>query len=190
MSRRQRVSGRCDISAAVVMRMGACLHSVSGESQPWRPPTAGRGWQCRGRQDGGHGRGRERRIFRKCLREGSSLWLGAEPHRQLDADGSLHPVNSDTATPPSLRRTWFVVLLISLYRKVTKKGASASGPGGAQTDGVEAYDSEDGSATGSDAPGSGTVTPKNGSATGSLKGGRAAAATMAGGRRRKAVRKR
>ena len=120
----------------------------------------------------------------------SGLWPGAEPHRQLDGDGSLHPVNSDTATPPSWRRTWFIALLISLYRKVAKKGASAADVGGAQTDGVEAYDSEDGSATGSDAPGSGTVTPKNGSATGSLKGGRAAAATMAGGRRRKAVRKR
>ncbi|KAI0732954.1 DnaJ-domain-containing protein [Fomitopsis betulina] len=105
----------------------------------------------------------------------------------LDADGSLHPVNADTAIPPSLRRTWFVALLISLYTKVAKKGASAPDVGGTQADGAE---SEDSSATGSDAPGSGTVAPKNGSATGSLKGGRVASATMAGGRRRKAVKKR
>ncbi|TFY55317.1 hypothetical protein EVJ58_g8324 [Rhodofomes roseus] len=107
----------------------------------------------------------------------------------LDSDGSLHPVNSDTAIPPSLRKTWFITLLFDLYSKVANKEAAASDKGNAQTNG-EAYDSgEDGSATGSDAPGSGTVTPQNGAATGSTKGGRTAA-TMAGGRRRKAVKKR
>ncbi|KAH9938172.1 DnaJ-domain-containing protein [Fomitopsis serialis] len=99
----------------------------------------------------------------------------------LDPDGGLHPVNSDTATPPSLRGTWFIALLITLYGKVAKKDASASDPGDTQTNG-EAYDSEDGSGTGSDVPGKRrTAGPTKGSRT---------AATMAGGRRRKAVKKR
>lgn len=54
-------------------KRGACLHVVSGESQPWRAPTGRRGWQYYGRQDGGHGGGRERRLFRKCLCEWSLI---------------------------------------------------------------------------------------------------------------------
>ena len=98
---------------------------------------------------------------------------------QLEPDGSLLPVSSETAVAPSIKRTWFLALVTGLLGKVTRRDGSAiesTGPGGEE---------EEESAADSDAPGSGSVTPKEGGA----KNGRAVATTMAGGRRRKAVRK-
>ena len=104
---------------------------------------------------------------------------------KLEPDGTLLPVDSTTAVVPSIKRTWFLAMLAQLYDKIIH-GQSAH-------DDVDANDmgdiDDDASGTASDAPVSGTVTPKekeNGS--GAVKGGRVAT-TMAGGRRRKAVRK-
>ncbi|KAI0347267.1 DnaJ-domain-containing protein [Trametopsis cervina] len=99
----------------------------------------------------------------------------------LDSDGSLHPVDESTAIPPSIRRTWFVSLVTGLYVKfAAKKSADEASP---EVD----EDDIDESASGTEGPGSGTVTPKDG--TGVKPTGRAAATSMAGGRRRKVVRK-
>ncbi|KAI0686431.1 DnaJ-domain-containing protein [Cytidiella melzeri] len=101
----------------------------------------------------------------------------------VDSDGSLHPVDNSTAIPPSVRRTWFVSLVTSCWEKhiPSRKSTGAGSAKGDQEDNGE-------SQSGTEGPGSGTVTPKEG-ANGSKSGGRAAATSMAGGRRRKAVRK-
>lgn len=97
----------------------------------------------------------------------------------LEEDGSLLPVDSSTAVPPSFRRTWPAVLVSSLYAKIV---------GSRQVvDQEDNEDSEDGSGTASDAPGSGTVTPKERKAR--AGNGGPVATSMAGGRRRKAVRR-
>ncbi|KAF7793655.1 hypothetical protein EIP86_004770 [Pleurotus ostreatoroseus] len=108
--------------------------------------------------------------------EGSNVYI-------LEPDGTLLPVDSTTAVVPSIKRTWFLAMLAQLYDKIIH-GQSAH-------DDVDANDmgdiDDDASGTASDAPASGTVTPKekeNGS--GAVKGGRVAT-TMAGGRRRKAT---
>lgn len=103
-------------------------------------------------------------------------------HHQADSDGSLIPVDRRTAVAPSVTRTWFIALLVSGYTKVVKRDGT-----GAEGDGAEdAEEGEEGEQSGTDsAPGSGTATPKEG------RGKRVVAATtMAGGKRRKAVRKR
>ncbi|GJE84200.1 DnaJ-domain-containing protein [Phanerochaete sordida] len=97
----------------------------------------------------------------------------------LDEDGNMLPVDNSTAVPPSVRRTWPAVLAASLYAKIVGSRKDVD-----QDDNEE---SEDGSGTASDAPGSGTVTPK-GRRTRAANGA-AAATSMAGGRRRKVVRK-
>lgn len=72
------------------------------------------------------------------------------------------------------------MLASSLYAKIVSSRASDE-----KTDDQEDGEaSEDGSGTASDAPGSGTVTPN-----GRKGNGARAATSMAGGRRRKAVRK-
>ncbi|KAI0921080.1 hypothetical protein AcW1_004826 [Taiwanofungus camphoratus] len=102
----------------------------------------------------------------------------------LEADGDLLPVNSDTAVPPSLKRTWFLSFLIGLYHRLIKRTGLEL-----ESRPVEnGDDTDDASATASDVPGSGAATPKEMHAP--AKSGRATAAVMAGGRRRKAVRKR
>ncbi|KAI0638165.1 DnaJ-domain-containing protein [Trametes polyzona] len=104
----------------------------------------------------------------------------------LDSDGSLHPVDSDTAVPPSIKRTWFLSLVTSLAQKV-------GGRDGAKIDGARAEpegagdESDDASGTASDAAGSGASTPKD--EGGGARRGRVAATTMAGGRRKKVVRR-
>ena len=101
---------------------------------------------------------------------------------QLEEDGSLLPVSSETAVAPSIKRTWFLSLVTSMLGKVARRDGGAIDGGSAE----EGESTEDGVSTaGSDVPGSGSVTPKEGGAG----RGRVAAATMAGGRRRKAVRK-
>ncbi|RDX55593.1 DnaJ-domain-containing protein [Lentinus brumalis] len=102
----------------------------------------------------------------------------------LERDGSMHPVNSETAVAPSIKNTWFLSLVTGLLGKVTRRDGSAIDG----TSSADAEDSDDVSGAGSDAPGSGASTPQEGGA-GSLKNGRATATMMAGGRRRKAVSK-
>ncbi|KAI0349414.1 DnaJ-domain-containing protein [Trametes cingulata] len=106
---------------------------------------------------------------------------------QLEPDGALLPVDSDTAVAPSIKRTWFLSLVTSLLRKAAKRDGAKIEDANAEPEGA-GDDSDEGSGTASDAPGSGTVTPKEGGAAGGSKNGRAAT-TMAGGRRRKAVRR-
>jgi len=108
----------------------------------------------------------------------------------LESDGSLLPVDNSTVIPPSMKGTWFLALVTKLGSKILKRGKSgSSGTDGSVEEDGSLEDTDDGSATNSDAPGSGTVTPKEGAASAPLKASRAAA-TMAGGRRRKQVRKR
>lgn len=97
----------------------------------------------------------------------------------------MHPVDDSTAIPPSLRRTWFISLVLSLWNKYVPSRKLA-GETIAEVD----QDDIDESQSGTEEPGSGTVTPKEGAnGLGSKAPGRAAATSMAGGRRRKAVRK-
>ena len=94
-------------------------------------------------------------------------------------------MTSETAVAPSIKRTWFLSLVTGVLGKVTRRDGSAIEEE-ASTGGEDEGDS--GSVAGSDAAGSGTVTPREGRA-GGARNGRAAATTMAGGRRRKAVRR-
>ncbi|KAI0832395.1 DnaJ-domain-containing protein [Trametes gibbosa] len=102
----------------------------------------------------------------------------------LEGDGGLWPVNSDTAVAPSIKKTWFLGLVTSLVQKVARRDGETIDDASAELEG-KGEESDSGSGTGSDAPGSGTVSPKEGSGA---KSGRAAT-MMAGGRRRKVVRK-
>jgi len=105
----------------------------------------------------------------------------------LEPDGSMILVDSNTAIPPSLKRTWFLSLVINFYAKIAKRVSPTSEDGASAAADGDLEDSDDASATASDAPG-GATNSKNATAP-SARGGRTAA-TMAGGRRRKAVRKR
>ncbi|KAI0375616.1 DnaJ-domain-containing protein [Pilatotrama ljubarskyi] len=105
----------------------------------------------------------------------------------LEPDGALLPVDSDTAVAPSIKRTWFLSLVTGLLSEVAKRDGAKIEDASAVPEGA-GDDSDDGSGTTSDAPGSGTVTPRDGSTSGGSKNGRAAT-TMAGGRRRKVVRR-
>jgi len=102
----------------------------------------------------------------------------------LDQDGDMHPVDSSTAVPPSFYRTWFIILILSAYQSVLDKtnGKSAEVQPEKEFETDDGYDS---SATGSEQPGSGTVTPRE-----IANGGIRKPAIKAGGKRRKAVRKR
>ena len=107
------------------------------------------------------------------------------PH-QLEPDGSMIPVSSETAVAPSIKRTWFLSLVTGLLGKVTRRdGTSIEGTSPEEADGED--ETDDGSVASSDVPGSGAATPREGGGTGGGKNGRAVAATMAGGRRRKGV---
>ena len=44
---------------------------------------------------------------------------------QLEADGSLLPVDRSTAVAPSIKRTWFLSLVTGLVGKVTRRDGSA-----------------------------------------------------------------
>lgn len=95
----------------------------------------------------------------------------------LDESGDMQPVDSSTAIPPAASRTWFLVLLRSLIQNLTGKIKKRDNPDPvAESEYDEGYDS---SAT-SDSPGSGTVTPN----------GTRQVAVKAGGKRRKAVKRR
>ncbi|KAH7921821.1 DnaJ-domain-containing protein [Leucogyrophana mollusca] len=105
----------------------------------------------------------------------------------LDPTGDLHLLDTGSATRPTISSTWFIALVASLFGKLTRPESQENNEdGSAGADGDVELDD------GSDSPASGTVTP-SGASEGEtkidLKAGRAAAA-KAGGRRRKAVRKR
>jgi len=106
-------------------------------------------------------------------------------------DGHLIPVNATTAIRPTVQNTWFLSLMASLFRSAMKRSTSTS-----KADEMQAPESEGTeTATDSDMPEleDSDVPNGNGNGAGSatMKGGKAAAASMkAGGRRRKAVRKR
>lgn len=117
--------------------------------------------------------------------EGSQVYI-------LEADGSLLPVDSETAVAPSIKRTWFLSLVTGLLGKVAgRDGAieSAGQEGAGQEGAVGGDESDDGSGVSSDIPGSGTATPQEGNDSVRARNGRVAVTTMAGGRRRKAVKK-
>ncbi|PCH41045.1 DnaJ-domain-containing protein [Wolfiporia cocos MD-104 SS10] len=101
----------------------------------------------------------------------------------VDSDNILLPVNADSATPPSIKRTWFVALVLALYVKVARRTDHQSNGEDALGDSEEADD-----ASASETPRSGTTTPKEAGMS-QVKASRVPT-TMAGGRRRKVVRKR
>jgi len=108
----------------------------------------------------------------------------------LEPDGELLPLDEGVASPPSLRRTWFVALAEAAYHKARGKATgygeeslspvlpaeSGNGNGHGLRNG-SAIDDDDSSS--SDTPSSGAVTPSN-----DLAKGRATATVKAGGRRR------
>ncbi|KAH7914200.1 DnaJ domain-containing protein [Hygrophoropsis aurantiaca] len=102
----------------------------------------------------------------------------------FDPSGDHHLLDTGSAVRPAISRTWFIVLVSSLFQKIT----------GRKDEDIDKEDDKDAIETddASDSPASGSVTPSGASEAESkhdLKAGRAAVA-MAGGRRRKAVRKR
>lgn len=105
-------------------------------------------------------------------------------------DGDLIPVDNSAATPPSIRRTWFISLVSGLFRTgAGGQSAPESELAPPIAEGQQESDDVD-----SDVPGSGSVTPsytdsEKQDSTLALKGGRLAT-SKAGGKRRKAVRKR
>ncbi|KAH9943460.1 DnaJ-domain-containing protein [Epithele typhae] len=96
----------------------------------------------------------------------------------LEKDGSMLPVDYDSAVAPSMGGTWFLALVAGLVQKAARRDGSATEETRPETETEETE--------GSDVPGSGSVTPKE---EGAGRTGRAQATTMAGGRRRKNVRK-
>ncbi|KAI9063266.1 DnaJ-domain-containing protein [Trametes sanguinea] len=57
----------------------------------------------------------------------------------LEADGSMFPVNSDTAVAPSIKRTWFLSLVTRLAQKVARRdGTKIEGASGAEPEGAYA----------------------------------------------------
>ncbi|KAA1466440.1 DnaJ-domain-containing protein [Dentipellis sp. KUC8613] len=120
---------------------------------------------------------------------GKSLDMVVESNGEvfiLEGNGELIPINTSTATPPAVKRTWFIALFSSLIGRV--RASRSSGPGSAE--GAETEDdasSELPETESSDVPGG----EANGGANGNGAGGKGGkAATKAGGRRRKAVKRR
>lgn len=100
----------------------------------------------------------------------------------MEAEGEQTPIDASAATPPSLRRTWPIVLVTALVCKIlgrkpqpsvaTQAGESDDGESGISTDGPE------------------VETPDQERDRKDNKSGKIGPATMKGGaRRRKAVRK-
>jgi DnaJ homolog subfamily C member 1 len=95
----------------------------------------------------------------------------------LEADGEQTPINASAATPPSLRNTWFIALLVSLLDKMLGRQTQ---PNAAIQAEAEAGDSDDAELENPDQE-------RNRNEIRSVKIG--IAAQKAGGRRRKATRK-
>jgi len=103
----------------------------------------------------------------------------------VDSNGDLHPLDINSAVPAAMSRTWLFTFLKSLIAKITNRTTVDSDDLPEDDDNADEL-----SETASETAGSGTVTPNNEAMSSVvLKGGRAAA-VKAGGKRRKAVRKR
>jgi hypothetical protein len=102
----------------------------------------------------------------------------------LEGDGEQTPINADAATPPSLQSTWFIALVVALVHKISGREAQTSGAS-------EAGGGEDGEmATDSDVPEL-EYPDQEPNSSGDIKSGKIGpTAVKAGGRRRKAARKR
>jgi len=94
----------------------------------------------------------------------------------LDDNGDLHQLDNNSATPAAISKTWLPVLVRYLVSKIINHAPNE------HLENDDADESESGSASLE----SRAVTPNEASPTG-LKGGKV---SKAGGRRRKAVRKR
>ncbi|KAF8195803.1 DnaJ domain-containing protein [Mycena galopus ATCC 62051] len=81
----------------------------------------------------------------------------------LDPSGEMHVLDKSTATPPAFANTWFFALVKSLYQNVVDR---VTGPPKERTSPEPEGDDDDESGTASEAPGSGTVTPKEGKPSG------------------------
>lgn len=108
-----------------------------------------------------------------CVRD------NAEHSWQLEPDGQLLPLDQSAASPPGIKRTWFFALVGSLYERWAHPSTTT---GAAMDDLEEETDLDDTTDEASDGPSSGVG---NG---GALNG--RTAATKAGGRRRKGLKRR
>jgi len=98
----------------------------------------------------------------------------------LDDTGDLHRLDTDSATPAAISRTWPIVLASFLISKIITQSPKDS------DEHLENHGADE-SESGSESPGS--MTPSNEEASAVLKGGRTAAVKV-GGKRRKAIRRR
>ncbi|KAJ7713756.1 DnaJ domain-containing protein [Mycena maculata] len=94
----------------------------------------------------------------------------------LDGSGEMHLLDASTANRPDVLNTWFLALVRSLYYRALDR---VFPPPREHASPEPEDDGNESSTTGSEAPGSGTVTPKEGRAPG-----------PAGGKRKRATRKR
>ncbi|KAJ6539429.1 DnaJ domain-containing protein [Mycena capillaripes] len=78
----------------------------------------------------------------------------------LDGSGEMHLLDKSTANPPAFTNTWFIALVKSLYHKVVDRVTAPKEHGSPEPE----DDGDESSTTASEAPGSGTVTPKEGRA--------------------------
>jgi len=101
----------------------------------------------------------------------------------LEGDGEQTPINANAATPPSLQSTWFVVLVVTLIHKISGRGAQTS----EASEAGRGEDGETGTGTDSDVP----ELEYRDQEPNDIKSGKVGlVAVKAGGRRRKAARKR
>jgi len=103
----------------------------------------------------------------------------------LDPNGELHPLDSSTAVKPTVADTWFLALARSLPQKVMSLiNGTGSADANANGESTEEDDGDDNSSTTtSEVTASGASTPRD---DGKVRG----PTVMAGGKRRKAIRKR
>ncbi|KXN89664.1 hypothetical protein AN958_05531 [Leucoagaricus sp. SymC.cos] len=118
--------------------------------------------------------------------EGSDVYI-------FDEEGTLHPVNSSTATCPSITNTWFIALVRHLFAKVTGKKEKSEETLDQPYE-VDTPDNEDSDDTSSIATSgstkSGTITPQIDNDKGSSLGSRGLPVEKAGGKRRKVTKRR
>lgn len=110
-----------------------------------------------------------------------------------ESDGSLHPVGAHMATPASVRSTWFIALMTSQFAKVYGR-VTGQNTAHAQDEDAETEDGVSATGTDSDLPELEYPEQANGNGNGSSSAAAAAsgkgAAVKAGGKRRKAVKRR
>ncbi|KAJ7094680.1 DnaJ domain-containing protein [Mycena belliarum] len=73
----------------------------------------------------------------------------------LDPSGDMHLLDASTANRAAFTNTWFIHLVKSVYRKAVQRITGAPKESGSDAE-------DDGNASSSETPGSGTVTPKEG----------------------------